>query len=260
VGTACPGLDDAATVVSGYDASNLAASNDLDAGRVGASDADAAMIVDSAPPVDAIDGAPLVDAIASDADASVTNCPASIVFNDGSTHDLRFGPGNRTLSLLQPAPSPVQNYAGDMVFPAGALQSTGVFVAAPADAGMLGPSSGAALGPWLGEVLLVPPGCTGTDVTGRTLAVDYLVPLLGPTVPAPNGTFLGSYHGGGPTYYPDATATDVANGISDHILSHTFSAMEAADVADNGVFLRLYMLGDYEVHLDIGRITWSAKQ
>jgi hypothetical protein len=190
----------------------------------------------------------------------IPSCPATLVFRDGLTHDLAFGPHNKTLVLLQAAPNTVTNYEGDVVFQPGALQSTGQFASGAPQT--LGPSDGTKLYPWMGEVALVPTVCKGTDVTGQTVSVDYFVPLVGAVAGLPpSGAFLGSYAAdGSPTYYADAVDTSVVSTLADFTLTHKFTAQEAADVAARGLFLRVYALDASEsimVHLFVESIRWQ---
>jgi len=230
--------------------------------------ADAANGVDASPaPDDASDAADASDA--PDASPS-SSCPSTILFSTGTTGGLAFGPMNVVLGGLLNVPGPVTNYAGDVIFPGATLRALGDF--APSDAGAYdagagsdagpGPADGAALAPWLGELGLIPSSCGPVDVTGREVTVHFYVALEGAGYRPSNGAYLGSYHGADMTYYADATATDVINSQFEHPLKHVFTAAEAADVHDHGLYLRLYAipsasLGDVPIRLSVSEIDWQ---
>jgi hypothetical protein len=151
----------------------------------------------------------------------------------------------------------VFNYQDNIVFE-GALKAGGGFETNGGDPSW-GPQSGAELEPFLGQVELVPPVCAGTDVAGRTLTVRFLVRLTGAVGTFPgHGAFLGSEHDGAFTYYEDAvTEGNIVNTLQEQTLQHTFTSEEAADVAENGVFLNLYVLESLPVDLYIDDIVWD---
>jgi len=60
------------------------------------------------------------------------------------------------------------------------------------------------------------------------------------------------------TSYADANVSNVVSTTSEFVLTHTFSAQESTMVRSNGLFLRLYVLGDVPLALYIDRIDWSS--
>jgi hypothetical protein len=188
--------------------------------------------------------------------AAPITCPASTGFDDGRLLGLGKGPQNQGLLAPRIFNEAVFNYQDNIVFE-GALKAGSAFEHAGGTG--LGPESGAELEPFLGQVELVPPACAGTDVSGRTLTVTYLVRLTGAVGTFPgHGAFLGSAHDGDFTFYEDArTNENIVNTLAERTLEHTFTEAEAADVAENGVFFNLYTLEPLPIDLYIDQIVWD---
>lgn len=95
------------------------------------------------------------------------------------------------------------------------------------------------------------------------MTVHFYFALDGAIVLRPtNGAFLGSYDSGSMTYYPDAAETDILNPLFEMPLAHTFTAAEADDVRDHGLFVRLYVLADsasgyIPTQLNVAEIDWQ---
>lgn len=189
--------------------------------------------------------------------AAPLTCPASLSFDDGLSPGLSAGPQNRQLLAPRMFNEAVLNYQDNIVFE-GALKAGGAFEQVGGDP-TLGPDSGAELEPFLGQVALVPPACAGADVSGRTLTVRYLVRLTGAIVQRPpHGAFLGSAHDDTFTFYEDAVSDgDIINTLAAQTLEHTFTAAEAEDVAENGVFFNLYTAEPLPIDLYIDEIVWN---
>jgi hypothetical protein len=192
-----------------------------------------------------------------------TECPSTLLFSAGTTGGLSFGPKNTVLTDLMNTPGPVTNYENATLFTGPTLTTLADFVPGAPLPAVVTPSDGAALGPWLGELSLIPSTCGSVDVTGRTVSVHFYVSLLGAITQMPaNGAFLGSYHSGEMTYYADAAVSDVINSFSDKLLTHAFTAAEATDVRDNGLYFRVYgattaTTGDVPVRLSVAEIDWQ---
>lgn len=184
-------------------------------------------------------------------------CPASLVF-DGSPPGLALGPLNHGLLTPTLVSGPVENYQGSVVFDSGALASGGAFDAESSTPD-LGPADGDGLEPYLGQISLIPPDCQGTDVTGRTVTVRFLVDLTAAIVSRPtNGAFLGSMRRGAFTYYEDAvTDGDIINTLAGQTLTHTFTRAEAADVKKSGLFLNLFALSPVPITLYVDEVVWE---
>jgi hypothetical protein len=186
-------------------------------------------------------------------------CPAPIDFDDGALNGLAYGPNNHALSGLTNSTDLVKSYADDTIYDTRTLKAVAEFPTKTEKSPPVpSPDDGIALAPLLAELSLTPVRCKTTDLTGQTVTVHFFVPLTGavPGIPS-NGAFLGSYRGSTMTYYSDATLTKVISTLTERTLTHTFTAAEAAEVTQSGLFLRLYASDEIAVRLYVDRIDWS---
>ena len=186
-------------------------------------------------------------------------CPAPIDFDDSTLNGLGYGPNNHALSGLGNSADVVKSYADDTIYDTRTLKAIAEFPSKTNKSPPVpSPDDGIALAPQLAELSLTPTRCQTTDLTGQTVTVHFFVPLVGAVVGIPgNGAFLGSYHTTRMTYYSDATLTDVISTLTERTLTHTFTAAEAAEVAQSGLFLRVYASDEIAVRLYVDRIDWS---
>jgi hypothetical protein len=186
-------------------------------------------------------------------------CAWTITFADGTTHGLVIGPHNHV--FLDPTidTAPTKNYATQTVFSGPTLALPADFAVAPSTIAP-SPSSGTALDPWLGELMLLPAGCQPGSLVGRTVTVKLIWLLDGTLGNVPgHGLYLGTYANGSPVAYADAqvTTTRTLNTLAPITLTHQFT--NATDGAE-GIYFRAYLLGgDGEtpttIHVD--SITWQ---
>lgn len=186
-------------------------------------------------------------------------CPAPIDFDDGSLNGLGYGPKNHALSGLTNSTDLVKSYADDTIYDTRTLKAIAEFPAkVEMSPPMPSPEDGNALAPQLAELSLAPARCKTTNLSGQTVTVHFFVPLVGAVTGIPsNGAFLGSYRGSSMTYYSDATLTQVVSTLTERTLTHTFTAAEAAEVSQSGLFLRIYASDEIAVRLYVDHIDWS---
>lgn len=209
--------------------------------------------------------------IESDADGGQP-CPRDITFADGTTGGLALGPHNRAFLEPMVNDQPVTNYAMQVVFPGRTLMMPADFVSGAGGPMQAGPEAGAALYPWLGEISVLAPGCTPQPLAGKTVRVEMLWTLYGAIVQVPDhGIHLGSYRGGSPIFFADASLAYVEpapdarpnprtlNTLQPVVVTHTFDEAEVAGGLE-GLYLRLYAIhrdGELATTLYLRSIKWQ---
>jgi hypothetical protein len=196
-------------------------------------------------------------------------CPESVDFSDGAAKSLALGPGNHVFVNPSSHEAPVENYAGQVVFPGATLSLVANFPKAPSSGSDFDPSSGTALEPWLAELSLLPEGCQPASLTGKTVHVRLLWRLGGAIAGAPShGIYLGSYVNGEPVAYADASlvqlgrdegsgmvsGTRTLNTLTPIELTHTFTDDEQS------AYLRMYLLepnGELRTSVYVEGVTWG---
>ena len=198
------------------------------------------------------------------AGGDAASCPASVDFQDGTPGGLAVGPHNHVFLNPTVVPGPVMNYESQPILPGPALSLIANFSKAPDNQPALGPTSGTTLDPWLGELSLVPAGCSPTSLKGRTVTVQLLWRLDGAIGTVPNhGVFLGSYANGVPVAFGDTALVNPAgtdtsmrtlNTLNPMELVHTFTGDE------RDAYLRMYLDdedGQIPTTVFVGSVRWS---
>lgn len=186
-------------------------------------------------------------------------CAATITFTNGTTRGLALGPHNHAFLAPMIDAVPTENYEMQTVFAGATLSMAADFAVAPSSV-TPSPTSGTALDPWLGEIALLPAGCTPGSLVGKKVTVNMIWLLDGAIGNVPgHGLYLGTYANGTPVAYADAqaTTTRTLNTLASVALTHEFTS--ATDGAE-GVFLRAYLLGgdgETATTINVESITWQ---
>jgi hypothetical protein len=193
-------------------------------------------------------------------------CPRTVDFSNGAATatTLALGPHNHVFQNPTIDPGPIKNYADQSIFPDGALSMIANF---PILEGATSPidSSGNARESWLGELSLVPAGCTPATLAGLTVRVRVHWRLGGAIgwVP-PHGIYLGTYSpSGAPVAYGDASlnydmvtdsGTRTLNELNPIELTHTFTGTETS------AYLRMYLADSFEfpTTVFVESVVWTA--